>query len=284
MKQKKITPFSTIAFLVLTLFSVVLILFLFWGLMASVKEQFLDFRTNVLGFPKKFYFKNYLTVWNYIGEVVGTSYLGLAFNTLVICLIASVCGTFFPCLVGYLVAKYPCKFSKIFYWVALTAMSLPIIGAFPSELQMLRKLRIYNTFFSVFFQKSTYLGLYFFVFAAIFKGISNDFYDAASIDGATDFGIFFKIMLPMVISTLGTVFLLTFVAYWNDYQYALMYIPDKPTLSFGTYLISTARLQELNNTPVKMAACFMLIVPVLIVFIIFKEKLMGNLSMGGLKE
>lgn len=284
MKQKKITAFSVIVFIVLALFSLTLLFLLVWGAMASVKEQFFDFRVNVLGFPKELYFENYLTVWKHIEEVVQFSYAELIFNTLVICLIASVGGTFFPCLIGYLVAKYPCKFSSVFYWVALIAMSLPIIGAFPSELNMLRTLGIYNTFFSPVFQKTTYLGLYFFVFSAVFKGISNDFYDAASIDGATDFGIFFKIMLPMVLSTLGTVFLLTFVAHWNDYQYALMYIPEKPTLSYGTYLLSIATLQDLNNTPVKMAACFMLILPVLIIFIIFKEKMMSNLSMGGLKE
>lgn len=286
MKHKKVkfTVFNIVVFSVFALFSLTLILFLLWGLMASVKEQFFDFRTNVLGLPKALYFKNYETVWTCIEQVVESSYLNLAFNTVTICLIASLCGTFFPCVVGYLVAKYPCKFSKIFYWVALVAMSLPIVGAFPSELDMLRNLGIYNTFFSVFFQKSTYLGLYFFVFVALFSGISKDFYDAASIDGATDFGIFFKIMLPMVTSTLGTVFLLIFVAYWNDYQYAYMYIPAKPTLSIGTYLLSTATLQELNNTPVTMAACFMLILPVLVIFVIFKDKLMNNLMMGGLKE
>lgn len=284
MKHKKITPFSIIAFIVLTIFSLVLILFLLWGFMASVKEQFTDFRINVLGFPKQLYFENYVTVWKHIEEVVDCSYLGLTFNTLLICLIAALGGTFVPCVVGYLVAKYPCRFSNVFYAVALVVMSLPIIGAFPSELQLLRTLNIYNTFFSVIFQKSSYLGLYFFVFVAMFKGLSNDFYDAASVDGASDFRIFFRIMLPMVLPTLGTVFLLIFVSNWNDYQYPLMYIPDKPTLSYGTYLLSTATLQNLNNTPVKMAACFMLIMPVLIIFIIFKDKLMGNISMGGLKE
>lgn len=133
MKQKKITVFNVVVFLALALFSLTLILFLLWGLMASVKEQFFDFRTNVLGFPKALYFKNYETVWNCIEQVVDCSYLELAFNTLVICLIASLCGTFFPCVVGYLVAKYPCKFSNVFYWVALVAMSLPIVGSFPSN-------------------------------------------------------------------------------------------------------------------------------------------------------
>lgn len=284
MKHKKITPFSIITFIVLSIFSLVLILFLLWGLMASVKEQFADFRINVLGFPKQLYFQNYVTVWNHIEEVVDCSYLELAFNTLFISLMAALLGTFVPCVVGYLVAKYPCRFSNVFYAVALIVMSLPIIGAFPSELQLLRALNIYNTFFSVIFQKSSYLGLYFFVFVAMFKGLSNDFYDAASVDGASDFRIFFQIMLPMVLPTLGTIFLLIFVANWNDYQYPLLYIPDKPTLSYGTYLLSTATLQDLNNTPVKMAACFMLIMPVLIIFIIFKDKLMGNISMGGLKE
>ena len=115
MKQKKITAFSVIVFIVLALFSLTLLFLLVWGAMASVKEQFFDFRINVLGFPKELYFENYLTVWKHIEEVVEYSYVELIFNTLIICVIASVGGTFFPCLIGYLVAKYPCKFSGSVY-------------------------------------------------------------------------------------------------------------------------------------------------------------------------
>lgn len=288
MKKEKINAFSLIVLVVLILYSCSLLVLIGWGLLASVKDPILDFRINIWGMPKKWQFSNYAYVFQKfvvrINASTEVTMLGQIFNTLLICTMAAFCGVFFPCLIGYLVAKYKCKFSQILYSTALIVMALPIVGSQPSELALLKKLNLYDNYLLVFFHKSTYFGLYFFVFVATFSAISNDFYEAASLDGASDSRIYFTIMLPMVLPTCLAVFLILFVQYWNDYQYALMYLPSMPTLAYGLHVLSTSLDAKLNNVPMRMAGCGILMLPILTVYIIFKDKLMGNFSMGGLKE
>lgn len=287
-KVKRFNIFSVLVLILLTLYTISMLVLLVWGLLASLKNPLLDFRINILGFPKKWEFSNYEYVFTkfvvQINPTTQVTMMGQITNTLLICTLASFCGMFFPCLVGYLVAKYKCKFSTILYNTALIVMALPIIGAQPSELALLKDLNLWDSYPLVFFHKSSYLGLYFFVFVASFSVISNDFYEAASLDGASDARIYFTIMLPMVLPTCLTVFLLLFVQYWNDYQYALMYLPSMPTLAYGLHTLSISLDAKLNNVPMRMAGCGILMMPILVLFLVFRNKLMGNFSMGGLKE
>ena len=292
MKKKKFSVFQLIVCIYLCLFGLLLLTLIVWGFLSSVKDPLFDFRKNLLGLPKSWKFSNYMFVYNnFFVEVINDTgnivRIGMARqvgNTLMFCFIRAGFGTICPCLVGYLVAKYKYKFSSVVYGVALIVMALPIVGAYPSEIALLLGLGIYDTIIGLCLQSSSFLGLYFFVFYATFSSISNDFYDAASIDGASEFTIFVKIMLPMVFTSFTTIFLLLFIGNWNDYQYALLYLPSYPTLSYGLYVLSNSPLQELNNVPMRMAGCFIVMIPILILFIALKDKIMSNVSMGGLKE
>ena len=93
-----------------------------------------------------------------------------------------------------------------------------------------------------------------------------------------------KIMLPMSKNTLLTVILLNFIGYWNDYQTPLLYIPSHPTLAYGLYLFSNSADNELATIPMKITGCMLMMVPILILFLIFRKRLIGNISIGGLKE
>lgn len=169
------------------------------------------------------------------------------------------------------------------YVIVIVTMVLPIVGNYPSELQLLRTLNLYNTFWGVWLQKANFLGMYFLVFYAIFKNMPNDFAEAAQIDGASEFTIFFRIMLPLCATTFFTVMLIRFIEFWNDYQIPLLYMPSHPTLSYGLYSVYTSSSNELNNVPMRMASTIMVIIPIIVLFLCFKNRLMGNISMGGLK-
>ena len=79
--------------------------------------------------------------------------------------------------------------------------------------------------------------------------------------------------------------LLSFIGFWNDYQTPLLYFPSKPTLSYGLYRFTTDTTSVAGtSTPLALATCFLLMIPILVVFLFTSEKLIGNVSMGGLKE
>ncbi|HBX25557.1 MAG TPA: hypothetical protein DEF61_04855, partial [Firmicutes bacterium] len=135
-------------------------------------------------------------------------------------------------------------------------------------------------------------GMYYFVYYAFFSSISDAYREAAEIDGANDFVVMLKIYFPMAIKTIGTVFLIQFIALWNDWQTSMLYLPTHPTLARAVYEMSLTKsdmgtgLEKylLQATPCKITASMMLAVPITVIFIIFRNKLMGNVSMGGLKE
>ena len=192
---------------------------------------------------------------------------------------------FIPALVGYVCAKFDFKFNKVLITYALVTMTLPVIGTEPSILALQQKIGLYDTFFGHFLQNLGYGGMYFFIYISFFKGMSNSYNEAAEIDGASQFTILFKIVLPLTMNIVGTVMLLQFVHFWNSYQAPIMYLPTNPTLAYGLYyLVYNQGDRSLATTPHMLAGCMMLMLPTLVLFIIFRDKLVGNLSLGGSKE
>jgi ABC-type glycerol-3-phosphate transport system permease component len=122
------------------------------------------------------------------------------------------------------------------------------------------------------------------VFHAAFSSIGKEYFEAARIDGANDFIICFKIILPLVRNMFFSIFLLKFILFWNDYQSPLLYLPTHPTLSLGAYNLRTNTSSDVAGAPAQMAICMIMMIPVLALFVAFRKMIMGNISMGGVKE
>jgi ABC-type glycerol-3-phosphate transport system permease component len=192
--------------------------------------------------------------------------------------------TLATCIVAYATARFDFKLSKIIYSTVLILMVLPIIGSLPSELQLTKNLGLYDTLFGPLVLKFNFIGMYYLVFYATFRGVPKAYTEAAKIDGASNMRIMTRIILPLIKNTFLTIMLINFVAYWNDYQTPLVYIPSYPTMAYGLYLYNFSTISEISDTPMKIAGCMIVFLPILIVFIIFQKRLMGNVSMGGIKE
>ena len=241
-----------------------------------------------MGFPKKFQFENYsVAVKNfYIEYDSGTVKIGgMIFNSLIYALGCSFALTAGNCLVAYCCAKFShFKISSVYTTIVIVAMALPIIGSEPSSLQMLMTLGFYDNLFCIILCQVRFLGLYYLVFLSAFKSIPKDYAEAAYIDGAGNFTIFFKLMIPFVSKTFLTVMLIHFIVYWNDYQTPLLYMPTHPTLAYGLYKYSHSYKAAISSTPMKMAGCMILFLPILVIFCVFQKQLIGNVMMGGVKE
>ena len=112
---------------------------------------------------------------------------------------------------------------------------------------------------------------------------NQEYEQAAKIDGANNFFILIKIILPLVRNIFFTVMLVNFIAFWNDYQVPLMYMPSYPTLAYGMYILANTKENGLSTVPMRMTGAMLLFLPILAVFIIFQNRLLGNLTMGGIK-
>lgn len=204
-------------------------------------------------------------------------------NTVLYTVVASILRTLGPMIVAYLCANYRNKFSSLIHAFVIFVMVTPVVGGTAPMLALIRGLGIYNTWFDVFLRSFGFANMYFLVFYAFFASASNAYAEAAEIDGASQFRVMVTIYFPLAMTMFGTVLLIQFVSAWNDYNTALLYLPTKLTFAYAVYYFTLpGRAQK--GGPFVLATTMMLAIPTLILFIIFKKKLMGNLSLGGVKE
>lgn len=285
------STFTVVVFVILLIYSLLLISLFGWGFLTSLKDDLTDFRLNTYGLPKG-------NIWewkwsHYVDALTGLSikvgqrnvYVPEMFlNSLLYAGGASLIQTAVTVVMAYLVAKYDNWFSKMVYGIVIVTMILPIVGSLPSEISVAKTLRIYDTIFGVWIMRSTFLGMYFLVFHSMFKGVSKDFDEAAKIDGSSNFRIMLEINMPLAKNTIVTVLLLSFIGYWNDYSIPMIYLPNHPTLASGLYWFNQSTVGKYSNTPMKLAGCMIVVIPILILFVIFNNRVMGNISTGGVKE
>lgn len=287
-KSVKMTVFS---WCVLAFLSILTLSFIFvyaWGLMTSFKS-ILEFDTigNIVGFPSSWTLENYIFVFSNFSITIGSErfYLeDMILNSVFYAFGCAFIQTSVQCIVAYLVAKFKYKFSNIVYWTVLVTMTIPVVGTDISTIQMLQGIAMYDRMIGMYILKFNFLGAYFLVFHAVFCSLSDDYAGAAYVDGAGEFGILLHVVLPMVSNMFFTVFLLNMITYWNDYTTPLLYMPTNPTLSYGIQWLSTSTLQEFAHTTVRIASCIIMVIPILIIFIVFKNRIMNKVSLGGIKE
>ena len=287
---KKIPFFAIISFVMLLLYGVSLFLPLLWAIITSFKTNF-NYLLDSFGWPTEFV-NNYVTVFKYFTVPIKDStgfiyYVGITemvVNSIWYALGSALLSTTAAFLVGYVVARFRFKFCHIIYTVIIIQMIVPTVGTLPSELRIAHALGLYDTVFGALFMKTYVSGLYFLSFYSALRVIPKDYAEAAKLDGAGNFHIMVLIFFPMAKGVFFTIVLLNFIAFWNDYQTPMIYIPSYPTLAYGLYYyVSGSFEQETSSVPMRLAGCVMVAIPLFIIFIAFQKKLLGGVSMGGLK-
>ncbi len=290
MKKSKFSfsPYTIICFAVMFLLSFLFIFMLAIGFITSIKSD-VQVLFDPFGLPDPIQFvENYSRVFKYFVYPIGAKYpkymLGdMVFNGLFYALGCAFFSTLSCTLVGYATARYKYASSKIIYAFVLFSMMMPIVGAQASELQMLKNMGLHDTFLGSFLLKFNFLSVYYLVMWATFSSIPATYTEAAKIDGAGTFTIMFRVIVPIAKATISLIMLLYFIAYWNDYQTPRLYLPNKPTIAYGLHLFVFSTIPDLTSDNVKLAACLLVATPIIILFAIFNKKIVGGISVGGIK-
>lgn len=286
-KRRKWTVYEIVIFIVLSFYSLIIAGLFLWAFFSSFRTH-TNFRANPLGVFTEFEFGNY----KYVFDSLKTSYyegkakvtvglLTMFTNSILYAGGGALIQTFFTAAVAYCCARYKCLTSTILRNVVIVTMIIPVVGTMPSLLELLKTMQLHNTWIGIFVQRISFCSTYFLIFYAAFKAISWEYAESAFIDGASHFLVFLKIMLPLVTSLLITVFILLFVQFWNDYQTPWLLIPKYPTAARGLYHYLND--MQVNNIPAQIASGVIIFIPVFTIFVIFRDRIMGNLTEGGIK-
>ncbi len=283
---------SVSSLVILIIYALIWVAVLAWTLLFSVT----DFSTDIwktadrsyLTIPSKICLENFEKVYNSIfvtveyGKVTrDVGFLEQFGNSLLYGIGSSFFAALSPCLVAYATARFKLKFTPVIETVVMVTMILPVVGSLPSQISLVYNLNLNDSFIGLWIMSFAFTNMYYFVYKAVFKALPDAISEAASIDGASNLRIFTTIMLPLVATTFFSVMLIFFVQLWNNYTNILAFAPNRPTAAFGLYKFM--RSTRVSEPTLKMTGAIILMAPVIILFTLFNKKLMGNLTMGGVK-
>lgn len=291
--KKTLTPFGVVSFLVLFLYTMSLFIPFGWAIISSFRSKlsFSEYFDGAFAWPDPWIIDNYKDVLKYfpitLTHVSPQRTIGLPemiFNSFAYSLGSAFVAMATALLVAYVVARFDFKFCGVIYFIIIIQMIIPIVGSLPSELRMARLFGLYDQIWGMYIMRAYVSGMYFLIFYGAFKLIPKDYAEAAQIDGAGNLTIMLRIMIPFVKGSIFTIILLAFIGNWNDYQVPLMYMPSHPTFAFGLFVFTDGSTHpEVSDTPHQLAGCITMAVPLLILFLIFQKKLLGDITVGGLK-
>ena len=95
-----------------------------------------------------------------------------------------------------------------------------------------------------------------------------------------------KIYLPMAVKMIGSVFLIKFIFFWNDFSSIKLYMPTHPTLAYFIYLLPSGQFTNdfAATNPIIISSCMVLAIPTIVIFLALQNKIMGSMTLGGIKE
>ena len=278
---KKNTNAARVAvFVVFALYAFTIVYGLVWTFFNSFKDS-VEYILNPNKLPTKWYFKNYADAFNLL-QANETGLFAMFFNSIWITAVRSFVSISCLCCAGYVFSK--CRFvgKKLIYNVLLFTMMLPLFGTGAAHMKLIHALKLYDSVLYPVVASMSMQGMMMLVVKTYFDGISNEYAEAAKIDGAGHYTIFFKVMMPLAMPCLFSIFVLMIIEGWNDYTMSLYYMPGFSTLVTGLYLYEATAKFNINY-PVYFAGLMMASIPTLLGYILLSDKILNNVAMGGIK-
>lgn len=263
------------AYLLLLAFLVSILFPFAWMVLTSFKTLN-DYANNPFGLPTTFVWENFGAAWE-TGH-----FLRLYFNSLLVTSV-SVLGIVFSCgAAGYAFAHFPFRGARFLFLYFLAGMMIPPQVILLPAFKIMSTLGLVNTYFSVIFTYFAWVPFAIFFFRAYFAGLPRELIEAARVDGASEFSIFFRIMLPLARPAMMTVGIIYFVWIFNDFMWPLVYLNnnDVRTVTLG---MMNFQGQYSSATTLKTAALALATLPPILVFIVFRRQIQSGLAEGALK-
>ncbi|MBU1019567.1 MAG: carbohydrate ABC transporter permease [Firmicutes bacterium] len=273
--NKKLKLRSTLVLFILFMITLASLIPFLWMISTSLKNNQALMSIPIEWIPKKVSFESYITV------LTELPFLKSTMNSLIVTLSSTILTLTSSSLAAFIFAKYDFKFKNILFVLFLTSMMIPIqVTGIPIFI-ILTKLGLNNSFAGVILP-SVYNVFAIFLLRQYMKNISNEFIEAAYMDGANLFHVFFKIIIPMSIVPLTTLFVINFMGYWNDYFWPLIILtdPDKVTLPVLLSKLNTQYGTEYNTL---MAGSLISMTPILVVYMFAQKYFIRGVQEGGIK-
>ncbi len=250
-----------------------------WAVVAGAKTH-TEIVINPFSLPQAWHWEHYLEVFTLL-EVNGHNFWDMLFNSVYFSVGAVALNKIVTMSFAYCCTKYKFPGSNLPYVIILVMMTLPLYGTGGATYRIYKALGMVDSYSHILSAVSGF-SMDFLYFRACFKNMSWSYAEAAMMDGADDFVIYTKVMMPMARPLFGALFLTGWLGTWNNYESALIYLPNIPTLPVGIYQFNTEMMYR-ARLDILFAACVLISIPAIILFIAFNKVITTNVSLGGIK-
>ena len=280
MKKKQFMGKVVYHAIVLTV-GLVMIYPLVWMIMSSFKETNSIFATAGNLIPEKFVLENYINGWKGFGNVsFGTFFK----NSLFITVIATIGTVMSSALVAFGFSRFQFRGSKLLFAAMLVSMMLPAQVLMIPQYLWYQKLGWVGTYLPLivpyFFAVQ---GFFVYLMINFINGIPQDLDEAAKIDGCSYYGIFGRIILPLIKPALVTAGIFSFMWRWDDFLSALLYIKDSSKYPVSLALKLFCDPGSSSDYGAMFAMATLSILPAVIIFIFLQKYLVEGIATSGLK-
>ncbi len=269
---------KSFTYLGLGVWAIVVLFPFYWMVLSSIKS----YSAYNAEYTPKFFtltptFENYINVFR---DVPLGRYL---LNTLVFTVVTTTLMLFVIIFAAFAFAKLEFKGKKLVFLIFLSLMMIPNELVIITNYSTITSLGMRNTFSGLILPSVTSV-FYMYLLKENFELVPDELYRAAKVDGTSDMKYLFKVLVPVCRPTIITVLILKAIECWNSYVW-----PRLITDETAYYLVSNG-IQEIRengfgreNIPEMMAAVVAISIPLIVVFIIFRKKIMEGVSRGGTK-
>ena len=269
---------STVVHILLSLWAVIVLFPFYWMVLTSVKS-YSAYNSEYI--PK--FFTLSPTLQNYVDAFTAVP-LGRYFtNTLVFTLITTLLMLSVITLAAFAFARLEFKGKRLAFTLLLSLMMIPNELVIITNFVTITDLGLRNTFTGLILPSVTSV-FYIYLLKENFAQIPDELYYAAKVDGTSDFNYLTKVMIPICSPTMITIVILKVIECWNSYVWPRLITDDENyfLVSNGIQAIRESGFGR-ENIPAMMAAVVVISVPLIALFLIFRNKIMDGVSRGGTK-
>ena len=272
---------KAIIYVFMWLFALSFVTIFVWVIINSLKTA-PDFMQDALGLPTiKWDFQNYLDIFGF--KYKNNNLLQMLGNTVIMILINVFCTISFPVMTGYVLGRMEFKGRAQLEALAYVLMTIPILGGASAQLKFLSNIHLYDSFLGIFILSSGAFGSGMLILASMFRGLPSDYAEAAYLDGAGEFTVFFKIYYPQAIPLLSINVITSVIGVWNDYITAYVFLPSHPTIALGLQQLQRTADVHGSDYPLMFAGIVLTMVPVFIAFSFIAKNIFNSKDIGALK-
>ena len=276
--QERIVIPLVYVFLLVMAFKVLLPIF--YVLMNSLKAV-REFNDSAVAFPKTLEWANYARA--IVLEYRNTNVVGMFFNSIFYTVSYSVANTFSSCMAAYILSKYHFKARGFIYSLAIAVQLIPIFGNAGASFRLVSDLGLINHMSLMWITALGGFDYTFLIVYSYFQNVSWTYAEAAFIDGASNWYTFTRIMLPMVLPAILTMWLSNVIALWSDFSTPMIYLQDTPTLASGLYNMKSRAPFVEGGITTYFAALIISIIPIVALYTVLQKQLLDVNVDGGIK-